>query len=600
MLKGIYPPLTTPFIRDVIAYNKLADNLRKYNQKELSGFVVLGSNGESVFLTKEEKLRLISTVREHSPNKILIAGTGLESIKETIDLTEEAMKNGADYALVITPSFYKSAMNHKALFNYYTAIADSISIPLIIYSVSKFTNINIEVETIAKLAEHPNIVGIKNSSENIAEINATIYNTPNDFNVLVGTGSVLLYGLISGAVGGILALANIAPDECINIYNLFKEGKLNEAEEIQSRIYNINKIITATFGIAGLKASMGLLGYYGGQPRKPLQPLTSSRMKKLKPILLKAKLLVISTTKKLYYNLKSNILLIITAMIWGFAFVAQRSGMDHLGPFTFNALRFTLGGISLIPLLLINKKGNLNNENILHFLSNGILLKGGLIAGTILFFGASFQQGGMVYTDAGKAGFITGIYIILVPILGIMFKQKTSTAIWLGTVIALAGLYFLSVQENYSIGLGDLLVLASAFFWGLHVLVISRFSPKTDPIQLAFIQFMLCAFLSSIFSLAIETTSIQDIIDASVSVLYAGVVSVGIAYTLQVVAQRNAHPSRAAIIMSLESVFAVIGGWIILDESIPLRGLFGCALMLAGMIVSQTEMNFKLKNYLWK
>jgi 4-hydroxy-2-oxoglutarate aldolase len=291
MLKGIYPPLTTPFVRDVVAYNKLIENLNKYNQKGLSGYVVLGSNGESVFLTKKEKLKLISTVREHSDNKTLIAGTGLESIKETIDLTNEAAKNGADYALIITPSFYKSAMNHKVLLNYYTAVADSISIPLIIYSVTKFTNVNIEIETIAKLAEHPNIIGIKNSSENIAEINATIYNTPKDFDVLVGTGSVLLYGLISGAVGGILALANIAPDECIKIFDLFSEGKLNEAEEIQSRMHAVNKAITATYGVAGLKASMGLLGYYGGQPRKPLQPLTSSNMKKLKPILLKAKLL---------------------------------------------------------------------------------------------------------------------------------------------------------------------------------------------------------------------------------------------------------------------------------------------------------------------
>lgn len=291
MLKGIYPPLTTPFVRDVVAYNKLTENLQKYNQKDLSGYVVLGSNGESVFLTKEEKLKLISTVREHSDNKTLIAGTGLESIKETIDLTNDAAKNGADFALIITPSFYKADMNHKALLNYYTAVADSISIPLIIYSVTKFTNVKVEIETIAKLAEHHNIIGIKNSTENIAEINATVYNTPNDFNVLVGTGSVLLHGLISGAVGGILALANIAPDECIKIFKLFNEGKLNEAKEIQSRMQAVNKAITATYGIAGLKASMGLLGYYGGQPRKPLQPLTSSNMKKLKPILLKAKLL---------------------------------------------------------------------------------------------------------------------------------------------------------------------------------------------------------------------------------------------------------------------------------------------------------------------
>ncbi len=285
-------------------------------------------------------------------------------------------------------------------------------------------------------------------------------------------------------------------------------------------------------------------------------------------------------------------------MLWGFAFVAQRSGMDYVGPFTFNAVRFTLGGISLIPLLLINKKRKFNNKPLLPLSSNKILLKGGIIAGVILFFGASFQQGGMVYTTAGKAGFITGLYIILVPILGIMFKQKTSAAIWLGAVIALVGLYLLSVNENLTIGLGDLLVLASAFFWGLHVLVIGRFSPQTDPIQLAFFQFMLCAFFSLIASIILETTTLQNIIDASVPILYAGVVSVGIAYTLQVVAQQEAHPSHAAIIMSLEAVFAVIGGWIILDESIPLRGLIGCGLMLTGMILSQVGIGFKGKKKL--
>ncbi len=282
-------------------------------------------------------------------------------------------------------------------------------------------------------------------------------------------------------------------------------------------------------------------------------------------------------------------------MVWGFAFVAQRSGMEFVGPFTFNALRFTLGGISLIPLLLINRKRKFNNDPILPLSSNKILLRGGIIAGVILFLGASFQQGGIVYTTAGKAGFITGFYIILVPILGIMFKQKTSAAIWLGAVIALAGLYLLSVQENFSIGLGDLLVLASAFFWGFHVLVISRFSPKTDPIQLAFFQFMLCAFFSLIASLVIETTTLQNIFDASVPILYAGVVSVGIAFTLQVIAQRDAHPSHAAIIMSLEAVFALIGGWIVLDEIIPLRGLIGCGLMLTGMIIPQIEIIFKRK-----
>ena len=292
--------------------------------------------------------------------------------------------------------------------------------------------------------------------------------------------------------------------------------------------------------------------------------------------------------------MKSNILLLITAMIWGFAFVAQRSGMEYVGPFTFNAVRFTLGGISLIPLLLINKRRNFRNEHLSPPSSNKILLKGGTIAGIILFFGASFQQGGMVYTNAGKAGFITGLYLILVPILGIMFKQKTTAAIWLGAVIALVGLYLLSVNENLSIDLGDLLVLASAVFWGFHVLVISRYSPKTDPIQLAFFQFMFCAFLSLIISIIIETTTLQNILAASVPILYAGVVSVGIAYTLQVVAQQDVHPSHAAIIMSLEAVFAVIGGWIVLNESIPLRGLIGCGLMLTGMIISQFGIGLKI------
>jgi drug/metabolite transporter (DMT)-like permease len=294
--------------------------------------------------------------------------------------------------------------------------------------------------------------------------------------------------------------------------------------------------------------------------------------------------------------MKSNILLLITAMIWGFAFVAQRSGMEYLGPFTFNAIRFALGGISLVPILLLNRKRQFENKKFLPILSDKVLLKGGIVAGIIIFFGASFQQGGIVYTTAGKAGFITGLYIIIVPILGLMFKQKTSAGTWIGAFVAVVGLYLLSVTSDLSIGLGDHLVLASALFWAMHVLWISRISPKTDPIQLAFFQFILCSVLSLIAALIYEVSTLQNIIDAAVPILYAGVVSVGIAYTLQVVAQREAHPSHAAIIMSLESVFAVIGGWIVLNESIALRGLIGCALMLAGMILSQLSLTIKFSN----
>lgn len=291
--------------------------------------------------------------------------------------------------------------------------------------------------------------------------------------------------------------------------------------------------------------------------------------------------------------MKSNILLLITAMLWGFAFVAQRSGMEYLGPFTFNAIRFALGGISLVPLLLLNQNRKFGNKNFLPLLSDKILLKGGIVAGIIIFFGASFQQSGIVYTSAGKAGFITGLYIILVPILGLMFKQKTSSGTWIGAFVAVVGLYLLSVKSDLSIGLGDLLVLVSAFFWAVHVLWISWVSPKTDPIQLAFFQFMICSILSLLTALVTEVSTLQNIIDATVPILYAGVISVGIAYTLQVVAQRDAHPSHAAIIMSLESVFAVIGGWIVLSEGIALRGLIGCALMLAGMIISQIKLTNK-------
>ena len=292
--------------------------------------------------------------------------------------------------------------------------------------------------------------------------------------------------------------------------------------------------------------------------------------------------------------MKSNLLLLITAIIWGFAFVAQRSAMEYVGPFTFNAIRFALGGISLIPILLINKRKKSCRERILTISSNKFLVKAGIIAGIILFFGASFQQGGIVYTSAGIAGFLTGLYIVIVPIIGIAFNQKTTTATWLGAIIAVVGLYLLSIREDFTISLGDLLVLISALFWSLHVLVISKFSPKTDPIQLAFFQFMLCSVLSFITAIITEVSTIQSIYDALVPILYAGVVSVGIAYTLQVVAQQDAHPSNAAIIMSLESMFAVLGGWLLLNESIPLQGLIGCGLMLLGMFLSQLRLKKKI------
>jgi drug/metabolite transporter (DMT)-like permease len=284
--------------------------------------------------------------------------------------------------------------------------------------------------------------------------------------------------------------------------------------------------------------------------------------------------------------MKSNLLLLLTAVIWGFAFVAQRAGMEFIGPFTFNTARFTLGSLSLIPLLLINQRRKFEKEKFLP-LNDKKLLFGGLSAGTVLFLGATFQQGGLVYTNAGKAGFITGFYIILVPILGLFIKQKTSFFTWLGAIVAIVGLYFLGVDESFDINFGDVLVLVGAFFWAIQILVIGYYSTRVDPFQLAFSQFVVCAVFSFIAALISETIILQNILLAYLPILYAGLFSVGIAFTIQVVAQREAHPANAAIIMSLEAVFAVIGGWMILNESIPLRGLFGCGMMLIGMIVSQ-------------
>lgn len=284
--------------------------------------------------------------------------------------------------------------------------------------------------------------------------------------------------------------------------------------------------------------------------------------------------------------MKSNLLLLLTAVIWGFAFVAQRAGMEFLGPFTFNTARFTLGSLSLIPLLIINRNKKFEKEKFLP-LNDKNLLFGGLAAGTMLFLGATFQQGGLVYTEAGKAGFITGFYVILVPILGLYVKQKTSLITWLGAIVATTGLYFLSLNESLDINIGDVLVLIGAFFWAIQILVIAFYSTKVDAFQLAFTQFVVCAGFSLVAALISETIVLQNFVDAYLPILYAGIFSVGIAFTVQVVAQREAHPANAAIIMSLEAVFAVIGGWLILNESIPIRGLIGCLLMLIGMVLSQ-------------
>ncbi len=292
-------------------------------------------------------------------------------------------------------------------------------------------------------------------------------------------------------------------------------------------------------------------------------------------------------------TLKSDFLLLITAIIWGFAFVAQRVGMDYIGPFTFNGVRFALGSLSLLPLLIINLKRRTATENILPTENIRVIILGVSLTGIILFMGASLQQIGLVYTTAGKAGFITGLYVIIVPILGLFGKRRPDVGSWSGAFLAAVGLYLLSITGKFTISFGDLLELLGAFFWAGHVLIIGWLSPIIKPIKLAFFQYTTCSILSLITAFFVEVVTLRGIFQTSIPILYSGLLSVGVAYTLQVVAQRDAHPTHVAILLSLEAVFAAIGGWLILREILSLRGIIGCTLMLSGIILAQLWGTFK-------
>ena len=286
-------------------------------------------------------------------------------------------------------------------------------------------------------------------------------------------------------------------------------------------------------------------------------------------------------------TLKSDTLLLLTAIIWGFAFVAQRMGMDHVGPFTFNAIRFALGSLVLVPVIVRNHRQAAAAGRLPKTFGLKAIGLSGLAAGLVLFGGASLQQAGLVYTTAGNAGFITGLYVVIVPLMGLAFRQRTNAGSWIGAILAAIGLYFLSITDQFTIAFGDFLVLAGAFFWAGHVLMIGWMSPRMDPLKLAFTQYVACSLLSLLTAIGFETITAAGIVAAALPILYGGALSVGVAYTLQVVAQRNAHPAHAAILLSLEAVFAAIGGWIVLDETLTGRGLIGCGLMLAGMLLSQ-------------
>ncbi len=278
----------------------------------------------------------------------------------------------------------------------------------------------------------------------------------------------------------------------------------------------------------------------------------------------------------------ADLLLLITALVWGFGFVAQRAGMEHVGPFTFNGIRFLLGGICLLPLAMARERraGRARAWTVSPLVA-------GSVAGLVLFAGATLQQIGLLWTTAGKAGFITGLYVIFVPLLGLLLGQKTGAGTWLGALLATLGMYLLSVRGGFVMARGDLLVLIGAVCWAVHVLVLGHFSPRTGTLFLAVIQFVFCGLISLAAAMFFEEITWPAVRSAMVPILYGGLGSVGIGYTLQTVAQKWAHPAHASILLSLEAVFAALGGWWLLGEVLSPRALAGCALMLIGMVFSQ-------------
>jgi drug/metabolite transporter (DMT)-like permease len=280
-------------------------------------------------------------------------------------------------------------------------------------------------------------------------------------------------------------------------------------------------------------------------------------------------------------TVKSDLVLLLAASIWGLAFVAQRIGMDHVGPFTFNGLRFVLGGLSLLPFVWLSRKKTYAG-------SDGDLIKSGMVSGVVLFAGISFQQVGIVYTTAGKAGFITGLYVVMVPIIGLFLRHtRTGAGTWAGAGLASIGMYLLSVTRDMDVNSGDMLVFFSAICFACHLIVIERFCTRFSTAALSLVQCTVCAVLSLGVAAVFETFVLADILKITIPLIYGGVFSVGVAYSLQIYGQKNSPASHAAIILCLESVVAAIGGWIILNEILSGRAIFGCVLMLAGMLVSQ-------------
>ncbi|SEK37288.1 Threonine/homoserine efflux transporter RhtA [Atopomonas hussainii] len=285
------------------------------------------------------------------------------------------------------------------------------------------------------------------------------------------------------------------------------------------------------------------------------------------------------------HSLRADLLMLLTALIWGTTFVAQKMGMDAIGPFLYTGLRFALGAVLLIPVLYwfsLRRRA----QNAVSPVNRSAIL-GGIALGVVLTIGINLQQVGLMFTTVTNSGFITGLYVIMVPLLGLLIGQRTGAGTWLGASLAVVGMYLLSVGENFSVASGDWLQLAGAVIWGVHVLLAGRMASRHDPILIAYVQFITCAVISSLLALAFEPWVLEKIIQALPAIVYGGALAVAVGFTLQLVAQRDAPPAHAAIILSLEAVFAAMAGWVMMDETLTLRGFIGCGLMFAGMLVAQ-------------
>lgn len=285
------------------------------------------------------------------------------------------------------------------------------------------------------------------------------------------------------------------------------------------------------------------------------------------------------------FSLKSSLLLFLAAFIWGVAFVAQSVGMDYMGPLTFNGARFLMGSLVLLPFVLLRRKQNKKIGRAPASLKTTII--GGVCCGLALCSAALFQQYGIMYTTVGKAGFITTLYIILVPFFGIFLKKRIPGKVWIGAVIAAAGMYLLCMSERLALSRGDTLVFICAILFSVHILVIDHFSPMADGVELSCIQFLTAGIIGSMGAILFEQPTLQCLIDGMIPLAYAGILSSGVAYTLQVIGQKDMDPTVASLILSMESVFSALAGWVILHQKLSGRELFGCALVFMAVILVQ-------------